>query len=80
MSPEEMDSAGALPLANGIGFMFGIFGVVALFIQQSLTVFLPLLMPPLVCTVFCVLLYKTQRSTEQRSQNSPASPVRIDVI
>ena len=78
MSPEKMDNAAALPLANGLGFVFGIFGVVALFIQQSLTVFLPLLLPPLVCTVFCVLLYKTQNKTREPSSSS--APVRIDVI
>ena len=78
MSPEKMDNAAALPLANGLGFVFGIFGVVALFIQQSLTVFLPLLLPPLVCTVFCVLLFKTQNKTSE--QPSSTAPVRIDVI
>ena len=78
MSPEKMDNAGALPLANGLGIVFGFLGVVAIFIQQSLTMFLPLLMPPLVCTIFCVLLFKTQPKTNNDNDNS--APVRIDVI
>ena len=78
MSPEKMDNAGAIPLANGLGFVCGFLGVVAIFIQQSLTMFLPLLMPPLVCTIFCVLLFKTQPKTNNDNDNS--APVRIDVI
>ena len=78
MSPEKMDNAGAIPLANGLGLVFGFLGVVAIFIQQSLTMFLPLLMPPLVCTVFCVLLFKTQPKTAK--ENDTGAPVRIDVI
>ena len=78
MSPEKMDNAGAIQLANGLGFVFAFLGVVAIFIQQSLTMFLPLLMPPLVCTIFCVLLFKTQPKTAK--QNDTGAPVRIDVI
>ena len=78
MSNKKMDSAGALPLANGIGFVFGLIGVVAIFIQQSLAAFLPLLLPATLCTIFCVLLYKNQPSTKG-SSDSP-NPIRIDVI
>ena len=78
MSNENMDSAGALPLANGIGFVFGLIGVIAIFIQQSLAVFLPLLLPATLCTIFCVLLYNTQPSITE-SSDSP-NPIRIDVI
>ena len=78
MSPEKMDNAGAIPLANGLGFVFGFLGVVAIFIQQSLTMFLPLLMPPLVCPVFCVLLLKPQPKTAEN--NDTSAPVRIDII
>jgi len=78
MSPENMDSAGALPLANGIGFVFGLIGVVAIFIQQSLAVFLPLLLPPTVCTIFCVLLYRAQQPTKESSDS--LNPIRLDVI
>ena len=77
MSPNKMDNAGTIPLANGLGFVFGIFGVVALFIQQSFTAFLPLLMPPLVCTIFCLLFIKTQPKTKN---NDNSAPVRIDMM
>lgn len=80
MSTNKMDQSAALPLANGIGVVFGFLGVIAIFIQQSLTTFLPLLMPPLVCTIFCVLLFKTQPKTNQDAGRQELSPVRIDVI
>ena len=80
MSTNKMDQSAALPLANGIGVVFGFLGVIAIFIQQSLTNFLPLLMPPLVCTIFCVLLFKTQPKTNQDAGRQELSPVRIDVI
>ncbi len=78
MSQDKMDNAAAVPLANGLGFVFGIFGVVAIFIQQSLAVFLPLLLPPLVCAVFCVLLFNTQKKINKTPET--VAPVRIDVI
>ena len=57
MLQNQNDENGALPLANAIGFVLGFMGVIAFFIQQSLTVFLPLLMPPTVCFIFCTLLH-----------------------
>ena len=80
MLQNQTDENGALPLANAIGFVLGFMGVIAFFIQQSLTVFLPLLMPPTVCIIFCTLLYKTQKKSEASTSKSTASPVRIDVI
>ena len=80
MLQNQNDENGALPLANAIGFVLGFMGVIAFFIQQSLTVFLPLLMPPTVCFIFCTLLYKTQKKSEASTSKSTASPVRIDVI
>ena len=79
MLPNQMDTAGAIPLANGIGFVFGIMGVIALFIQQSLVVFLPLMLPAILCTIFCVLVYKTQPAARDDASASP-NPVRIDLI
>ena len=79
MSPNQMDTAGAIPLANGIGFVFGMMGVIALFIQQSLVVFLPLMLPAILCTIFCVLVYKTQPSDRDDASASP-NPVRFDLI
>jgi len=79
MSNKKMDSAGALPLANGIGFVFGLIGVVAIFIQQSLAVFFPLLLPPTVCArSFVFSCTGTQQPTKE-SSDSP-NPIRFDVI
>ena len=80
MSPNKMDQTAAVPLANGLGIVFGFLGVIAIFIQQSLTTFLPLLMPPLVCTIFCVLLFRTQPKSNDDASRQDMSPVRIDVI
>jgi hypothetical protein len=80
MLPNKMDQTAAVPLANGLGIVFGFLGVIAIFIQQSLTTFLPLLMPPLVCTIFCVLLFRTQPKSNDDAPRQDMSPVRIDVI
>ncbi len=80
MLPNKMDHTAAVPLANGLGIVFGFLGVIAIFIQQSLTTFLPLLMPPLVCTIFCVLLFRTQPKSNDDASRQDMSPVRIDVI
>ena len=80
MLPSKMDQTAAVPLANGLGIVFGFLGVIAIFIQQSLTTFLPLLMPPLVCTIFCVLLFRTQPKSNDDASRQDMSPVRIDVI
>ena len=80
MLPNKMDQTAAVPLANGPGIVFGFLGVIAIFIQQSLTTFLPLLMPPLVCTIFCVLLFRTQPKSNDDASRQDMTPVRIDVI
>lgn len=80
MLTNKMDQSAAVPLANGIGVVFGFLGVIAIFIQQSLTTFLPLFMPLIVCSIFCVLLYKTQPKLNEDATRQELSPVRIDVI
>ena len=80
MLTNKMAQSAAVPLANGMGIVFGFLGVIAIFIQQSLTTFLPLLMPLLVCTIFCALLFKTQPKTNDDAARNESSPVRIDVI
>ena len=80
MLTNKTDQSAAVPLANGMGIVFGFLGVIAIFIQQSLTTFLPLLMPPLVCTIFCVLLFRTQPKSNDDASRQDMSPVRIDVI
>ena len=80
MLPNKMDQTAAVPVTNGLGIVFGFLGVIAIFIQQSLTTFLPLLMPPLVCTIFCVLLFRTQPKSNDDASRQDMTPVRIDVI
>ena len=80
MLTNKMDQSAAVPLANGIGVVFGFLGVIAIFIQQSLTTFLPLFMPLIVCSIFCVLLFKTQPKLNEDATRRELSPVRIDVI
>ena len=79
MLKHEMDDQASITL-NGIGLIFGLMGVVAIFIQQSLTMFLPLLLPLVVCVVFCTLLINSQRDAKQIEENTTPSPVRIDLI
>ena len=78
MLNHKMNDDAAVPVLNGIGFIFGLLGVVALFIQQSLTMFLPLLLPLVVCVVFCTLLIKSQQKAN--TDEASSSPVRIDII
>ena len=78
MLNHKMNDDAAAPVLNGIGFIFGLLGVVALFIQQSLTMFLPLLLPLVVCVVFCTLLIKSQQKAN--TDEASSSPVRIDII
>ena len=75
-----MDDGASVPLLNGVGFLFGLIGVVALFVQQSLEMFLPLLLPLVVCVAFCTLLFKAQQNDKASEEKVSTSPVRIDVI
>ena len=79
MLKQKMDDHASIAL-NGIGIIFGLLGVVAIFIQQSLTMFLPLLLPLVVCGVFCTLLINSQRNVKQTKENITPSPIRIDLI
>ena len=80
MLTNKMDQSAAVPLANGVGVVFGFLGVIAIFIQQSLTTFLPLFMPLIVCSIFCALLLRTQPKSNDDAGSKQLSPVRIDVI
>jgi hypothetical protein len=80
MLTNKMDQSAAVPLANGVGVVFGFLGVIAIFIQQSLTTFLPLFMPLIVCSIFCALLFRTQPKSNDDAGSKQLSPVRIDVI
>ena len=79
MLEQKMGDHASIAL-NGIGLIFGLLGVVAIFIQQSLTMFLPLLLPLAVCGVFCTLLINSQRNAKQTKENITPSPLRIDLI
>ena len=80
MLNQKMDDGASVPLLNGVGFIFGLIGVVALFVQQSLEMFLPLLLPLVVCVAFCTLLVKSQQKDKASEEKVSTSPVRIDVI
>ena len=80
MLNQKMDDGASIPLLNGVGFLFGLIGVVALFVQQSLEMFLPLLLPLVVCVAFCTLLFKSQHNDKASEEKVSTSPVRIDVI
>ncbi len=80
MLKHNTDENASMTLVNGIGFIFGLIGVVAIFVQQSLTMFLPLLIPLVVCVTFCALLINSQQKAKQRQGNISPNPVRIDVI
>ena len=56
----KTDDKASFPILNGLGFVFGLMGVVAIFIQQSLTTLLPLLVPLVVCVVLCTVLFRSQ--------------------
>ncbi|MBJ14831.1 MAG: hypothetical protein CMB70_05630 [Euryarchaeota archaeon] len=76
----ERDETASIPILNGLGFVFGLIGVVAIFIQQSLTTLLPLLVPIVVCVVLCTVLFRSQQKTNTDGENITPSPVRIDII
>ncbi len=70
----------SFPVLNGLGFIFGLIGVVAIFIQQSLTTLLPLLVPLVVCVVLCTVLIRSHQKTTTDEENITPSPVRIDIM
>ena len=80
MLNHKSNDEASFPLLNGLGFIFGLIGVVAIFIQQSLTTLLPLLVPLVVCVVLCTVLFKSQQKTTNDGENIAPSPVRIDII
>jgi hypothetical protein len=76
----KTDDGASFPVLNGLGFIFGLVSVVALFVQQSLTTLLPLLVPLVVCVVLCTVLIKSQQKTNLERKDISPSPVRVDVI
>ena len=80
MLKHNTDENASMTLVNGIGFIFGLIGVIAIFVQQSLTMFLPLLIPLVVCVTFCALLINSQQKAKQSQGNITPNPLRIDVI
>ena len=76
----KTDDGASFPVLNGLGFIFGLISVVALFVQQSLTTLLPLLVPIVVCVVLCTVLIRSQKNTTTDVDDVYPSPVRIDVI
>ena len=80
MLNNKSDNVASIPVLNGLGFIFGLMGVVVLFVQQSMTIFLPLLVPLVVCVALCTVLIKSQQTGNQDKANTTTSPVRIDVM
>jgi membrane associated rhomboid family serine protease len=80
MLNHKTDDEASIPILNAGGVIFGLMGVVVLFIQQSLTILLPLLVPLVVCAVLCTVLIKSHQGTNTGQENKPTSPVRIDII
>ncbi len=76
----KTDEEASIPILNAGGVILSLMGVVVLFIQQSLTILLPLLVPLVVCAVLCTVLIKSHQSTDTGQENKSTSPVRIDVI
>ena len=76
----KTDDEASFPVLNGLGFIFGLVSVVALFVQQSLTTLLSLLVPIVVCVVLCTVLIRSQKNTTTDVDDVYPSPVRIDVI
>ena len=76
----KTNNEASFPVLNGLGFIFGLIGVVAIFIQQSLTTLLPLLVPLMVCVVLCTVLIRSQQKTTTDEGNITPSPVRIDIM
>ena len=76
----KTDDGASFPVLNGLGFIFGLVSVVALFVQQSLTTLLPLLVPLVVCVVLCTVLIRSQQNATTDGDDVSPSPVRIDVI
>ena len=48
----KTNNEASFPVLNGLGFIFGLIGVVAIFIQQSLTTFYPFW-----CHLWCALYF-----------------------
>ena len=80
MLNHKTDDEASIPILNAGGVIFGLMGVVVLFIQQSLTTLLPLLVPLLVCVVLCTVLFRSQQKTTTDGENITPNPVRIDII
>ena len=80
MLNHKSDDEASVPVLNGLGFIFGLVGVVVLFVQQSLTILLPLLVPLVVCVVLCTVLIRSQQNTTTAEDEVSPSPVRIDII
>jgi len=61
MLDNTMEEKAAVPLANFLGFVLGMFSVSILLIKQSLAAIMPLIFAPMVCVILCTILYKSQK-------------------
>ncbi len=74
------DQNAAFPVANLFSFIIGLISLTALFVIESLTLFLPLLFAPLVCITLCYLLSVSYRNANKSDETITVNPVKLDLI
>ena len=74
------DENAAIPIANFFSLIIGFISLTALFVIESMTVFLPLLFAPMVCITLCYLLSVSYKSASESDENISVNPVKLDLI
>ena len=80
MLRQNLDENAALPVANFISFVLGLISLSALFLIESITVFLPLLFAPMVCLTLCYLLKVSYDNANKPDENATVNPIKLDLI
>jgi hypothetical protein len=71
MLENTMEEKAAVPLANILGFVLGLFSVSIILIKQSLLAIMPLIFAPMVCGILCTILYKSQKNVSIEPRQLP---------
>ena len=74
------DENAAIPIANFFSLIIGFISLSALFVIESMTVFLPLLFAPMVCITLCYLLSGSYKSATESDESISVNPVKLDLI